>query len=118
MNAPVPTHAASLDDDAAECAAAIIRPLAGLRAARYDPHAPVFTRLSRAEIAGTGPIAPIEAIYRESNGTWRYRASCPHCNHTHMHGGGAGPVPAFGHRVADCLNGGGYVLVIVEAAHE
>lgn len=104
-------------DAAAECAAAMIRPAVGYHGARYDPHAEVFQRLSRAEITDTGPIGTIEAVYRERNGTWRYKARCAHCGSTHMNGGGAGPVPFFGHRAADCGAGGGYALVAVEAAH-
>lgn len=113
---PNPATVASFDNDAAECAAAMIRPASGHHGERYDQYAEVFQRLSGAEITDAGPVGAIEAIYRERNGTWRFKSRCPFCNGAHMHGGGAGPVPFFGHRVADCVAGGGYELVAVEAA--
>lgn len=39
-------------------------------------------------------------------GGWGIRAACPWCGKAHSHGGGAGPLPYFGHRVADCSHGG------------
>ena len=105
---------ATLPDDAAECAAALIRPPVGYRSGTYNHHADPFVRLSGAEITGAMPVGVIEAVYREQNGTWRFKSRCPFCGSTHMHGGGAGPVPGFGARAADC-EGGGYALVAVAA---
>lgn len=109
-----PATVASFDSDAAECAAALIRPAFGFRSAQYDPHAEVFQRLSLAQVTGAVPIGIIEKIVRERNGVWRWKSRCPFCEGTHMHGGGAGPVPSFGARDADC-GGGGYAPVAVPA---
>ena len=41
-------------------------------------------------------------------------AFCPFCGRVHRHGGGDGPAPVFGHRVAHCGTGGmvaSYVLL-------
>lgn len=105
---------ASLDDVAAACAAALIRPPVGYRSGTYNHRAAPFVRLSEAEITGAMPVGVIEVVYREQNGTWRFKSRCPYCGDTHMHGGGTGPVPFFGHRAADC-EGGGYALVAVAA---
>lgn len=102
--------------DAAACVAAMTKPAHGYRGERYDPQAAVFARLSRADAAGAKFVGTVEAIYRERSGTWRYRARCPHCNGTHLHGGGARPIPVFGSRDADCNLGGAYAAVAVEAA--
>ena len=107
---------ASFDSNAAECAAAMTRPSLGFRAARYNPHAEVFQRLSREQADGAVPTGTIEAIFRERTGTWRYKARCPYCNGTHMHGGAAGQLPGFGERLGDC-GIGEYALLAVEAAH-
>lgn len=102
--------------DAAACAAARTKPAHGFRGEHYNQHAAVFARLSWADAAGAVPVGTIEAIYRERNGTWRYRARCPYCKGSHMHGGGTRPIPVFGSRDADCNLGGAYAAVAVEAA--
>lgn len=103
------------DDTAAACSAAMTRPADYFRAARYDPHADIFQRLSRAQVSGAVPTGSIEAIYRERTGTWRYKSLCPYCGDTHMHGGGSGPIPTFGARDTDCAQGRGYAPVAVAA---
>jgi hypothetical protein len=45
--------------------------------------------------------------------------TCPHCGEKHTHGGGDGPVPQGGHRVAHCRNstgGKGYIIELAEEA--
>lgn len=53
--------------------------------------------------------APIVRLTLRVDGGWGIRAVCPWCGRWHAHGGGTGPLPYFGHRVADCGHGG-YVL--------
>ncbi|MBS0467262.1 MAG: hypothetical protein JSS31_14670 [Proteobacteria bacterium] len=105
-----------MSDIAEACAAAMIRPVRGFKPAQYTPQAPIFAELSRVEVAGCGTVAAITAISRARDGTWLHKIACPFCGGTHMHGGSQGPVPGFGHRVADC-GLGGYALLAVEAAN-
>lgn len=50
--------------------------------------------------------APVTFMTLRLDGGWGIRATCPWCGKAHSHGGGTGPLPYFGHRVADCWRGG------------
>ena len=57
------------------------------------------------------------ATARRVREVWILKLTCPHCGKTHTHGGGSGPVPYGGHRVAHCHNGefpGGYFIELAE----
>lgn len=97
--------------------AALIRPAVGFRSAYFNPHAPIFVRLSMGEVGRTKPTAVIESIRRSWEGTWLFTTRCPYCKGLHRHGGGNGPEPYFGNRFSDCAHdrGGTYDLVAVEA---
>ncbi len=50
--------------------------------------------------------AAVVRLTLRPTGGWGIRAACPWCGKAHSHGGGTGPLPYFGHRVADCGHGG------------
>ena len=40
---------------------------------------------------------------RERDGVWTLTVKCPYCGKQHMHGGGDGKRPFYGHRLSHCL---------------
>ena len=80
----------------------------------------------RAILAGTwrvcpdcrdgAPTVPATASLA-TDGVWRLALRCPHCGERHLHGGGDGDSPEYGHRQSHCAAGGGrgYSLVPVAA---
>jgi hypothetical protein len=60
------------------------------------------------------------ATARRGRECWLLELTCPHCGEKHTHGGGDGPVPQGGHRVAHCRNstgkGKGYFIELAEEA--
>jgi hypothetical protein len=49
-------------------------------------------------------------------GVWIIKVICPYCGGKHTHGGGDGPVPHVGHRIAHCRDGTtrGYFIKLAE----
>lgn len=86
-------------------------------------------RVQGMRVMGTEPAEPpvpaeppeleAEAVWRTSHprlpAMWSLRVICPTCGGTHIHGGEAGRMPNYGHRVSHCpqdpLDHPGYVLV-------
>ncbi len=63
-------------------------------------------------------IAPATAT-RDRFGVWLIRvACCPICGKSHVHGGGDGAIPAYGHRAAHCGKAYGTGYVLAPAAEE
>lgn len=60
----------------------------------------------------TDPI--VTATASRVRGCWILEIVCPHCGRRHTHGGGDGPVPSAGHRVAHCRHprARGYFIVL------
>jgi hypothetical protein len=59
------------------------------------------------------PHALVSVVWSSRGRYWAVTIeSCPLCGRTHHHGGGDGPEPALGHRVAHCVDrAGGYELI-------
>lgn len=93
------------------------RTIPGTKTTMFDLSAAVLLRLShlsRAHADGTGPTAEVTRLTFEGTG-FHIKVRCPFCGADHHHGGGAGVLPMFGHRVADCALGS-YFLVVVGAS--
>jgi hypothetical protein len=62
----------------------------------------------------TAEVKWVAPLRRGFDGVWRLTvACCPFCGGKYFHGGGAGPAPHIGHRVADCGKGAsGYYLAL------
>lgn len=52
------------------------------------------------------PDVPAYAEWSARSQVWTLTLQCPYCGDPHMHGGGSGPEPDYGYRVAHCLAGG------------
>ena len=64
------------------------------------------------------PLAPVTVAWSTRSHYWAVTVErCPLCGRKHYHGGGDGPEPALGHRLAHCIqHTGGYELVETEAS--
>ena len=62
----------------------------------------------------------VTATARLVRGVWLLKLVCPHCGKTHIHGGGGGPMPFGGHRVAHCEEppNGGYFIELPDWLEE
>src|SRR5215217_8896749 len=64
------------------------------------------------------PLASVTVAWSSRSRYWAVTVErCPLCGKRHHHGGGDGPEPALGHRVAHCdEHDGGYELVETAAS--
>lgn len=68
----------------------------------------------------SAPVAVAVARWIPRDRVWSLRvARCPYCRREHFHGGGSGPEPDAGHRVAHChpdTRIAGYIIVVPSVA--
>jgi hypothetical protein len=63
------------------------------------------------------PLAPATVAWSSRGRYWAVVVErCPFCGRKHYHGGGDGPEPALGHRVAHCVDHAGSYELIETAA--
>src|SRR5829696_3910865 len=63
------------------------------------------------------PPAPVSVVWSSRGRYWAVTIEpCPLCGKRHHHGGGDGPEPALGHRVAHCVDHAGSYELIETAA--
>jgi hypothetical protein len=69
-------------------------------------------------IASYSPRGPVSVVWSSRGRYWAVTVErCPLCGKRHYHGGGDGPEPALGDRVAHCgERGGSYELVETAAS--
>jgi hypothetical protein len=77
----------------------------------------MIVAISRATTHET-PLASVSVVWSSRGRYWAVTVErCPLCGKRHYHGGGDGPEPALGHRVAHCdEHDGSYELVETAAS--
>ena len=66
------------------------------------------------------PLAPCTVVWSHRSKYWSVTVlRCPFCRRKHYHGGGDGPEPLLGSRVAHCVDGPGgtYDLIAETSPH-